>query len=192
VTTCKIEDCGKSAFCRGWCSQHYTRWQRHGDPLITTRTPPMAPGATERHCPRCLSSKPVGEFGTRASGVPMGYCSQCEAEYQRSYSQTEDGAARRKAAALRYSASDKRHDLELHKRYGISLEQFRQMLDVQGGKCAICKVGHPGGDAGRRWNVDHCHSTGKVRGLLCANCNHGLGKFQDDPEILRQAIAYLT
>ena len=56
-------------------------------------------------------------------------------------------------------------------------------------KCEIC-----GGDPDGRWKrlvIDHCHSTGKFRGMLCNNCNHGLGKFQDSPELLRQAATYL-
>lgn len=76
--------------------------------------------------------------------------------------------------------------------YGLSLEQFEALLAAQGGRCAICRTDTPPGE-GRKgvWNVDHCHKTGAVRGILCAWCNSGLGYMRDDPEALRNAIAYL-
>ena len=72
--------------------------------------------------------------------------------------------------------------------YGISLEEYDAMLDRQGGVCAICKK-KP--DAGKALFVDHCHVTGMVRGLLCGKCNSVLAFGNDDPDILRAAIAYL-
>jgi hypothetical protein len=72
--------------------------------------------------------------------------------------------------------------------YGISLEEYDAMLDRQGGVCAICKR-KP--DEGKALFVDHCHVTGRVRGLLCGKCNSVLAFGNDDPDILRAAIAYL-
>ena len=72
--------------------------------------------------------------------------------------------------------------------YGISLEEYDAMLDRQGGVCAICKK-KP--DEGKALFVDHCHITGRVRGLLCGKCNSVLAFGNDDPDILRAAIAYL-
>lgn len=63
------------------------------------------------------------------------------------------------------------------------------MLHNQGNKCKICETHESEFD--KRLAVDHCHKTGKVRGLLCSSCNTSLGKFKDDPEILRRAINYL-
>jgi len=59
------------------------------------------------------------------------------------------------------------------------------MLKQQGGVCAICKK------KGRPLGVDHCHSTGKVRGILCGKCNSGLGFYDDDSDVMRAAAAYL-
>jgi Recombination endonuclease VII len=73
--------------------------------------------------------------------------------------------------------------------YGLTMDQFTGMLESQKSVCAICqstsdrKVIFP--------VVDHCHATGRVRGLLCANCNHGLGKFKDSPDLLMRAVEYL-
>lgn len=65
---------------------------------------------------------------------------------------------------------------------------YEQILEKQGGRCAIC-----GKEAsGNRFAIDHSHETGEIRGLLCYQCNTGLGSFRDDSELLRKAIAYLS
>jgi len=74
-------------------------------------------------------------------------------------------------------------------KYDISVEQFQAVWESQGGVCAICN-GPP--TKGKRLAVDHNHQTGEVRGLLCCNCNMGLGNLKDDIDLLRSAISYLT
>ncbi len=82
----------------------------------------------------------------------------------------------------------------LQRNYGITLEDYNTMYEEQGGVCKVC------GDVGFtmakhhkvKLVVDHNHKTGEVRGLLCHNCNRGLGLFQDDLSILQKAIKYLT
>jgi hypothetical protein len=64
-------------------------------------------------------------------------------------------------------------------------EKADELLVAQGGKCAICFSPDPN-------QLDHCHDTGKIRGVLCVRCNLGLGAFADDPTLLEQAIEYLT
>jgi hypothetical protein len=73
-------------------------------------------------------------------------------------------------------------------KYGISLEDYDAMLARQGGVCAACKNKKRRSE---RLCVDHCHVTGKVRGLLCRNCNFGLGLFRDDADLVEAAAAYL-
>jgi Recombination endonuclease VII len=70
-------------------------------------------------------------------------------------------------------------------KYGISREQFDQMIVAQGGLCQICEVELT------RPHVDHDHFTGKIRGILCRYCNQALGFFRDSPQILRKAADYL-
>lgn len=75
-------------------------------------------------------------------------------------------------------------------RYGLTPEQFRTMYESQNGQCMICRRelidrGHSG------LQVDHSHTNNKVRALLCANCNRGLGQFCESTELLERAISYL-
>jgi hypothetical protein len=84
-------------------------------------------------------------------------------------------------------------DRHYRRTYGISFRWVKEQLEKQGWLCSICKTqgfkmldSHVSG-----LNVDHCHTTGQVRGLICHNCNRGLGLFQDSPEYLREAALYL-
>jgi hypothetical protein len=80
---------------------------------------------------------------------------------------------------------------KLKANYQLKPENYEQMLKAQNGRCAICQTTDPGGRY-NKWNIDHCHATNKVRGLLCHCCNFGLGYFKDNPSILQQSIAYLN
>ena len=93
-------------------------------------------------------------------------------------------------ASSRGRDKDAKRDARLRSDFGISAEEYDAILARQRGGCAIC--GDTTGDGnGRRLHVDHCHASGVVRGLLCAACNFGLGKFKDDPRLLRRAAQYV-
>lgn len=92
-------------------------------------------------------------------------------EYQKKWS--DRNKLQRKSAAL-------------EKRYGITLGDKEFMRERQGNRCAICKKPFE-----REPHVDHCHSTGRVRGLLCYPCNAGLGYFKDSLELFSSAMSYL-
>jgi hypothetical protein len=78
------------------------------------------------------------------------------------------------------------------RRYGITREQFNQLLTIQDSKCAICgKKGSGENGARELLFIDHCHQAKRFRGLLCHRCNIGLGNFGDDIDRLRNAIKYL-
>ena len=83
---------------------------------------------------------------------------------------------------------DKHHGYTL-KKYGLSREDYTQRLSTQGGACACC--GALRNEDGRRFYVDHCHVTGRVRGLLCYRCNTGIGSLGDNAEGVRRALDYL-
>lgn len=81
---------------------------------------------------------------------------------------------------------------DLKIKYNLTETKYNKLLEKQRGVCAICFVDKVSLNSKRRnWNVDHCHLTGKVRGLLCDNCNQGLGKFKDKTDLLMNAINYL-
>jgi hypothetical protein len=75
---------------------------------------------------------------------------------------------------------------ELKSKYGLTLDQWFDMLDAANNVCEIC------GFAAETLCVDHDHATGKVRGVLCRKCNRAIGQFDDDPDLLRKAIDYLS
>lgn len=78
---------------------------------------------------------------------------------------------------------------KLKSTYGISLNEYNELLKVQGNCCAICKK--PQQEQKRNFAVDHDHNTGKIRGLLCIKCNRGIGLLQDNVDIIQEAVKYL-
>jgi hypothetical protein len=127
-------------------------------------------------------------------------CRNCWSIRQKRYqANVPDSAAQKKESTRRRQESwdEERRELERRKRYngwlkrkyGIDIETYDRMLEEQDHKCFICKTDEQRGKGGL--HVDHCHKTGKVRKLLCANCNMMLGLVRDNPSILGNAIAYL-
>lgn len=119
-------------------------------------------------CKTCLVEKPADGFYTKRDYgkvyLVKNRCKECERSHQ------------------------------VFKKFGISKADYDKMLESQGRSCAICRVSVEDYKLqGYRDNftVDHCHSSGVVRGLLCDKCNRGLGFFDDNPEQLLAAAAYL-
>lgn len=147
-------------------------------------------------CRRC-GAKSVGY--SAGGGGKFHYCPDCKPLADRE-SQERKNAARRLKGAGDERRRDKNRRMQI-RRYGIEWERYEQMLADQGGVCAICKQPPSGvGKTGQRLHVDHDHSCcpgtascGEcVRGLLCNNCNRGIGYLQDDPTILTAALRYVT
>lgn len=119
----------------------------------------------------------------------LGFCSMHYEFHKRESDPVyrQKAADRMRASRARNVASarerGRRH--QLRSKYGLTVEQYERMVDQQGGRCAICRR------AGRL-HVDHNHNTGEVRGLLCMNCNTGIGHLGDDVEVLGRAIGYLA
>jgi hypothetical protein len=84
----------------------------------------------------------------------------------------------------------KYQEQHLKRSYGITLNEYNQMLEGQDYKCITCGTTDPGGKHGK-FMVDHCHSTGKVRGLLCKSCNIALGEIKDNKQTLQNMLNYL-
>ena len=113
------------------------------------------------------------------------------AERRKKYAEDEEYRNRQKSKVREYYNGNPDVKLNQHlRKYGINKEKYFEIMELQGGKCAIC--GAEIGDAvGNRLYVDHNHTDGSVRGLLCSKCNFGIGQFQDDPSLLRKAAEYL-
>lgn len=77
----------------------------------------------------------------------------------------------------------------LRRKFGVTVEQYEALRAHQNDSCAICMTRMPGGKGD--WHMDHDHKSKRARGLLCQNCNIGLGNFKDDPEKLNKAARYL-
>lgn len=127
---------------------------------------------TEKCCPRCQLVKSVEDFN-RDSGRVDGrniWCRDC-------------------CRTHRQERADYYRDYEFRRRYGISLAEYDEMYRAQGGVCAICEQG-----CIQKSNlaVDHCHTTGAVRGLLCGRCNQAIGLLREDLTLLRRAAEYLS
>ncbi len=75
----------------------------------------------------------------------------------------------------------------IKRKYGLSEDTYKQMLESQNAKCKICRLSPA---KGKRLHVDHCHKTGKVRGLLCAQCNWFAGKLDNLPRVLMRLFIY--
>ncbi len=110
-------------------------------------------------------------------------CKPCWATRQARYN-----AAKPRIRSRHVETADAIYTRRLRNFYGITPADYERILEKQGGGCAIC---HGGTNGRGRFHVDHCHTTGIVRGLLCAKCNLLLGHADDDTRRLRAAIAYL-
>lgn len=105
------------------------------------------------------------------------------------YASDPEYAERLREQARNRDPKSKRNG-RLKSTYGISQSEYEQMLAGQNFGCLICGAKHQE-KRGKRLHVDHCHSLGHVRGLLCSSCNTALGKMKDDVSRLKSAIKYL-
>ena len=129
-----------------------------------------------KHCPKCKTDKPLDQFyncKSRKDGK-TGHCKKCHY-----------------AAGKLWLDRHPESRAEYHRRslYKIEPEDYQRILNKQGNCCGICKEPLK---KSRNWGVDHCHKTGKVRGVLCFQCNNGLGHFKDSVNLLRSGIDYLV
>lgn len=147
-----------------------------------------------KFCPRCRSYRPRRDYHkdrTASSGLG-GWCKHCKLTAVRVY--RTSARSQRIQMQWRQTHSSYGSDWMRYKKYGLTRSKFDALLKQQSNCCAICKNGFviPRRHQPKTWVcVDHDHSTGKVRGLLCDSCNQGLHKFLDCPKYLRSAAKYL-
>lgn len=125
-------------------------------------------------CSICLVDLPISEFYIRnETGKPRSECKECN-----------------KRQALAWSRKNKVRSREIHlqSEYGIDLVEYGRLSALQNNVCKICEKPER---ENRKLCVDHCHKTGRVRGLLCGGCNKSIGFMGDSIELLSRAIKYL-
>ena len=127
-----------------------------------------------RQCSDCKKYLQPDKFIKRKPGQNKNKCKKCDNKYRREW---------RKSKSPEYNLN-----IHLRNNYGITVEDYKEILELQNNVCAICyKIC----DTFTRLSVDHDHNTGKVRGLLCSDCNRGLGFFKENADILESATRYL-
>jgi hypothetical protein len=158
---------------------------------VAMQPPRNPPPEGMKRCSRCKEMKSVDEFfadKNRYDGRQQ-YCMTCQNARHRQWVD-ENREQVNRYARERYQNDPHRYmEYERKSHYGLPHGTYERMLIEQGGKCAICGTDDP--SPRRHFAVDHCHTTGTVRGLLCQSCNHGLGRFNDSPSILEKALKYL-
>lgn len=185
-------------------------------PLVPAQHPCPVIQPFQKSCSKCGVSKDLNAINfsyrvRREDGVatPKPTCLDCDRaagrahyttvspearrEYSRAYEKTESGKAARARVVdgLKESGWMYEHGRRKNlRRFGLTPEQYTTLFASQGNRCAICR--RERADSERAFNVDHSHQVGQVRGILCTNCNLGLGKFRDQTALLFTAITYLT
>ena len=167
---------------RGWVKGEPLAYL-HGHNRLTPRGPEVPLGM--KWCGTCNTVKPVAEFAAGKKQVDglQGFCRPCGKDKQKAWRE----ANREKATRLAT-------DCHRRKKFGIEPAEYDRMLESQGGVCAICKgtCGTTPSGNPRALALDHDHATGAIRGILCAHCNRALGLFNDSPDLLAAAHAYLV
>lgn len=134
-------------------------------------------------CKTCKVNKSKTEFYNR-----RGVCKSCDQARSKAWKAKNKDRKRETDASWYQKNKERVHNAGMTK-YGITTEQYNAMLIAQNHSCKLCKKHES--QFVRKLAVDHCHKTGKVRGLLCNYCNRGLGFFRDNTETLKAAILFL-
>lgn len=151
------------------------RKTKYGDPAVRRGRAVVRHFDGTQQCRLCGQDRPVTDFHWRSDqGKYRSECKPCKGGRDRAAWPTKQPA---------------RRDQLLRSKYGISADEFDETLAAQGGGCRIC--GRDSNPDSKSLAVDHCHTTGRVRGILCGPCNKALGLMSDNPELLRLAADYL-
>lgn len=145
-----------------------------------------------KKCPGCKVAQPLDHFfKTKATkhGLSV-YCRACSVKKHDDWRRRNLEVVAKNAKKWRNENPVLARDHKFKSLYGLPLGEYDKMLAAQNGVCAIC---HKPSTNGRgALHVDHCHQSGRIRGLLCHGCNVSVGHFNHDPNILRAAIDYLS
>ena len=146
--------------------------------------------------PNCVQQnpQPLENFGLNKgpnSSSRRANCKICECLAQKKRMENPANKIKKKIYESSQKAINIKKNYHLMIRYGITLEQYENLFKNQNGRCAIKNCSAELALRGRSTHVDHCHNTGKIRGLLCRACNHALGHIKDNPLIALGLNEYL-
>ena|ERR1035437_239535 len=137
-----------------------------------------------RTCKKCGVEKPLDQFRVD-TGRPRHECQECENQLRRDRYAADPEPQKGASQKWKRSNPERVDATRRLYQYGVTPEQYKILVESQNGKCAIC------GREGITLCIDHCHSTGRVRGLLCHLCNSYIGVIKESPEVLARAQRYL-
>lgn len=144
-------------------------------------------------CNKCLIKQSLDNYRSHSTTKDhkRTICKSCDDANQRRWYAANKEEYAATTLAWQRKNPEKRKGYRIKATYGISFDDFLDMLKAQENKCKICGTAHSMNTSKTRLCIDHDHVTGKVRGLLCDKCNRGLGVFRDNPEFLLKAAEYL-
>lgn len=145
-----------------------------------------------KFCSRCEIKKDLIQF-SKDKGQSSGLRPECK-DCVKKYYRENKKSINKKHKEYRDSHKAERRKQDLKNKYNITLNQYNKLVEDQKGVCEICKLPETRKGNNRkikRLSVDHCHKTGKVRGLLCQKCNSVLGYVDENKSILNNMIIYL-
>lgn len=145
-----------------------------------------------KRCSGCKETLPRENFSPSKTTFDQlsAYCRPCANKRYKKWRKANLETANRLQRDYYKKHTERFYDYELKAHYGLPYGTYDKMLEAQSGRCAICGTLEPRG-VGKRFHVDHCHETGVVRGLLCIECNIGIGKLKHSEDTLHKAIEYL-
>jgi hypothetical protein len=144
-----------------------------------------------KRCPKCKATKPLSEFAKSQHTLHgyQVYCRACGAKHHDKWRRKNLKHCATTQKSYRQKNPERYADYHRKKTYGLPPGEFARMLAAQEGCCAICGTSTPNG---RGFQVDHCHDTKMLRGILCHSCNLGIGQFKHNPNLLVAAVTYLN
>ncbi|MCR4307302.1 MAG: endonuclease VII domain-containing protein [Candidatus Berkelbacteria bacterium] len=143
-----------------------------------------------KKCLRCGGDGPFWKDKNREDGLNP-YCKKCAGAANKEWTSKNIEKVRQYTKKWTKENPKKMREHQRKYRYGMTPGRYDELFASQNGRCAICGSDTPGG-RGVDFHVDHDHNTGKVRGLLCTNCNHMIGIAHEETSIFSKAIKYLT
>jgi len=218
---CSVVGCNEPVCAKDLCNTHYKRLNRHGhihntrpmdwgsrekSPLYTTYNWIMSKLSNDIceewrqdfwQFVKDVECKPKNHVLARVD-INLPFCkNNCYWQEKKTSGNSEERKKklREYQKLWRNNNPEKALNTSLKKHYNMNVEEYNSMYILQKGKCKICVKEESAVDNRtkklRRLAVDHCHKTGKIRGLLCSSCNGALGRFYDDPSLVRRAAEYV-